>query len=329
MKKNLLLLKGGGSQEHDVSIESAKYLKSLIDPEFYAIHEVEINKDNHWVRCDDQHLVELNFKRELTSITDGKKTIIDVCIPCIHGFPGETGHLQAFFELIQLPFIGCEYEASSLCFNKVSTKLWLEKLSIPTTPFMVINDSSQPTLDKIEEFFRQNGAIFVKASNQGSSIGCFPLDSLSELKDTVDKALSLSDFALVEKKLEPRELEVSVYETDAIINVTAPSEILTPGHFYSYEQKYSKASKSQTLIRATLTPQQELLIKELALKAFKGLNLRHFARIDFFLAEGELLLNEINTFPGMTSISMFPKMIEAHGQSFKEILNKQLLSLLD
>lgn len=323
--KNLLLLKGGGGQEHDVSLLSADYLKSVIDREKFKIFEVLVDGDFNWLI--DGAKAELNFKKELVS-EDGSKTPIDLCLPCFHGYPGETGHIQAYFEMIGLPFFGCGYEASAVCFNKVLTKLWLEKARVPVTDFVIANDASAQTMEAVRAFFDKHGSVFVKASNQGSSVGCYPVDNKNELESALKEALKFSDFAVVEKKLVPRELEISVFEHQGNLQATRPSEILCPDKFYSYDEKYSQESKTQTILNPNLPEETVQEIQEYAKSAFQGLKLDQFCRMDFFVADGKVYLNEINTFPGMTPISMYPKMIEAAGFSYKDVLNSQLLSLV-
>jgi D-alanine-D-alanine ligase len=179
------------------------------------------------------------------------------------------------------------------------------------------------------EFHQIHGEVVVKASNQGSSVGCYMVPKGGDLKKAICDAFGLSPFVLIEKRLCPRELEVSAYEYDGKLQISYPGEIMTPSStFYTYEEKYSSASESKTFVRAqNLTPEQVGTITDYATKLYQGLKIRHLSRIDFFLADGEVYLNEINTFPGSTSISMFPKMLEANGHSFVAYLRQHLLTL--
>lgn len=319
MKKNLLLIYGGGGTEHEVSVVSSQYLKSQIDEDIYNIVEVEITHEGIWKHFSDT--VELNFNGEL--VVNGKAAFkIDIVIPCLHGFPGESGDLQSFLEMMNIAYIGCNSETSKLCFNKISTKLWLEAYKIPTTPFLAINSCDDEELKKVVDFQNKHNELFIKASNQGSSVGCFQLKDASEIADTVMAAFALSPYVLVEKDIEGRELEVSVFKYNNEIHATAPGEIVCPKNFYSYEEKYDDVSGTKTMVEAEgLSQTQIKKIKELAIKASHVLKLRHLSRIDFFLTnEGEIFINEINTFPGMTPISMFPKMMENDGVKFKDFL---------
>ncbi|MFA6239223.1 MAG: D-alanine--D-alanine ligase [Bacteriovorax sp.] len=331
MKKNILLLCGGGGTEHEVSLVSSKYIeKNLNDIGLYNIIKVEIGKDKIFrkLKSDGTHgeVVEMNFKRQLV----GSNSIdIHIVVPCIHGPPGETGEIQTFFELIDLPYLGCGPEASINCFNKVTSKLWFNALEIPNTPFEFL--SSMEDKKRAHDLFDRFGKIFVKAASQGSSVGCYQVFKKEELDRALTDAFKYSSYVLVEKMVNARELEISAYEFDGTIMATVPGEINCPGKFYSYEEKYDPKSKTSTETVAPNLPAEAVeKMRTYALKAFTHLKLRHLSRIDFFFTdEGEIFLNEINTFPGMTPISMFPKMMENNGHSFnkfiKDIIAKNIL----
>jgi len=320
--KNILLLKGGGADEHDISLITADYLKAQIDSQYNVI-EVEVSKDFTW-KLDNQQ-ASLDFQGFLN--VEGQATKIDLVIPCFHGYPGETGHIQSYLEMINIPFIGCGAEASLICFNKVLTKLWLEKLNISITPFMILN-SEDDQLEEREKFFDEHQNIFVKASNQGSSVGCYPVSEKNKLNHSIKEAFKYSKFVLLEKLVRPRELEISVYDYQGKIHASWPCEIDCPDKFYSYQEKYSQDSKTKTSLKAELSEDIVEAIQASAIKAFESLNLNEFCRMDFFFADNKIYLNEINTFPGMTPISMFPKMIEEDGVSFKDFINYHLLKAL-
>lgn len=331
MKKNILLLCGGGGTEHEISLVSSKYIeKTLNDIGIYNVIKVEIGKDKIFrkLKSDDSYgeTVEMNFKRQLVG---QKAEDIHIVVPCIHGPPGETGEIQTFFELIGLPYIGCGPEASLISFNKVTSKLWYNALDIPNTPFEFL--TSMEDSKKAHNLFDRFGKVFVKAASQGSSVGCYQVFKKDELDGALLKAFQYSSYVLVEKMVNARELEISTYEYDGKIIATIPGEIKCPGKFYSYEEKYDPNSKTTTeIVAPNLTKDAVEKMRMLAIKAFTHLKLRHLSRIDFFYTdEGEIFLNEINTFPGMTPISMFPKMMENNGHSFnkffKDIIAKNIL----
>lgn len=331
MKKNILLLCGGGGTEHEISLVSSKYIeKNLNDIGLYNVIKVEIGKDKIFrkLNSDDSYgeTVEMNFKKQLVG---EKSEDIHIVVPCIHGPPGETGEIQTFFELIGLPYIGCGPEASLISFNKVTSKLWYNALDIPNTPFEFL--SSMEDKKRAHDLFDRYGKVFVKAASQGSSVGCYQIFNKTELDHALSEAFKYSSYVLVEKMVNARELEISTYEYDGAIFATIPGEINCPSKFYSYEEKYNPLSKTTTKIVAPNLPSDAIeKMRTYAIRAFTHLKLRHLSRIDFFYTdEGDIYLNEINTFPGMTPISMFPKMMENNGHSFnkffKDIIAKNIL----
>jgi D-alanine-D-alanine ligase len=328
--KNVLLLSGGGGSEHEVSLVSVKHIKDcLSDLTGIKLFSIEIDKSGNWVDAQGKKFL-LDAKKFLRSFEQdgGRGEEIHYVIPCLHGYPGETGDIQSYFEMIGLPYLGCNSETSKICFNKITTKLWATALGIPNTPFQFLSENSIASYERAKTFHLEHGEVVVKASNQGSSVGCYLVQESGDLGQAIDEAFKLSPFVLIEKRLRPRELEVSVYEFDGKLQVSYPGEIICPSHFYSYEEKYSKQSQTTTETKAqNLSQEQVGLITEYSAKLYQGLKLRHLSRIDFFLDQGNIYLNEINTFPGLTPISMFPKMMEANGHVFRSFLEQQIKAL--
>lgn len=315
MSKNILFLKGGGQEEHDISLITADYLKSQL-PSDYNILEVLLDKDHVWKY--NGEACEISFQKKL--VQKDNSFDIDLVIPCFHGYPGETGHIQSFLEMIGLTYIGCSAESSLICFNKVLTKLWLDKLGIPVTPFLILNNVEDKREERLE-FYNKHNDVFVKASNQGSSVGCYPVKSGEDLDTAIQSAFKYSNFVIIEKLVTPRELEISVYDYQEKIRASWPCEINCPEKFYSYDEKYSQDSETSTILKANIEKSIVKKIQSYAIDAFQALNLEQFCRMDFFLVDDEIYLNEINTFPGMTPISMFPKMIIEDGINFKDFIN--------
>ena len=314
--KNVLLICGGGSSEHDVSLVSVKHIRECLGhiPNV-NLKTVEITKSGEWID-------ESGSKFTL------EPKMFDLAIPCIHGHPGETGDIQSYFEMIGLPYLGCNSETSKMCFNKITTKLWATALGVPNTPYFFLSDLSDENLQKAKAFHALHGDVVIKASNQGSSVGCYLVEKNKDSVDTIKKAFGFSPFVLIEKRMFPREIEVSVYEFDGKLQISYPGEIVCPSKFYSFEEKYSQESLTTTeTIAKNLTPEIVKKITEYSTKLYHGLKLRHLSRIDFFVEDNEIYLNEINTFPGLTPISMFPKMMEANGHSFRTFLSQHINSL--
>ena len=321
LNSTILLVCGGGSAEHEVSLVSASYLQEQLQeqPDFNVVR-VEIRPDA-WL-MDDGNQAYFDIHRKGLDTENGLLAI-DYIVPCVHGFPGETGDLQSMFELAGIPYLGCGPEASRNSFNKITSKLWYDAVGIPNTPYLFLSENSLESIDRAEKAFEHWGSIFVKAASQGSSVGCYSVTKKRYVAAAIDAAFQYSDQVLVEKSLKPRELEVAVYEMEGELFVSKPGEVIAPeGGFYSYDEKYSSDSHSTTEIEANgLTAQQLSLIEIYSRRVFTQMKLKDLARIDFFLTEdSEIYLNEVNTFPGMTPISMFPKMLEHNGHRFSDFL---------
>ena len=329
---NLLLICGGGGAEHDVSLLSADFFEtSLAANQDINVLRVELNKNGHY--HDKQgNICELTNKREIRFENQEKTPwSVDYVIPCIHGFPGETGDIQSYLNLIQLPYFGCESEASSNCFNKITAKMWFSALGIPNTPYIFLNDLNKTAIQQTTDALSEWGSVFVKAASQGSSVGCYKVDDASQIEQVLTDAFSFAPSVVVEKTIVARELEVAVYEYQGEVIATLPGEIICASNtFYTFEEKYNASSTATTdVVAKNLSVEMAEVIRAYAIKAFKGMKLRHLSRIDFFLTDdNEILLNEINTFPGSTPISMFPKMLQNNGHTFSEYLTTNIKNQL-
>ncbi len=317
----ILLLCGGGSTEHEVSLISANFLQQQLEltPEFSVVR-VTMEKDGWYTN--EGKLVYLDTNSG-TLNSEQESIKLDFVVPCIHGYPGETGDIQSMLELPGIPYLGCGPEASTNSFNKITSKLWYDALGIPNTPYIFLSENNQQSFESSKQALEQWGTVFVKAARQGSSVGCYKVSEEALLQKALDDAFSYSDQVLVEQAVKPRELEVAAYQLNGELFITKPGEIKAPEDaFYTYEEKYSEASHSTTDVEATnLTEEQQEMIRASSEKVFTQMRLRHLSRIDFFLTpDGKIYLNEVNTFPGMTPISMFPKMLEHNGHKFSEFL---------
>lgn len=317
----ILLLCGGGSSEHEVSIVSADFLQSQLEltPGFTVLR-VEMKEQGWFTQDGDLAYLDTNTGTLNTSNSSAK---LDFVVPCIHGFPGETGDIQSMLELSGIPYLGCGPEASTNSFNKITSKLWYDALGVPNTPYIFLSENNAEAYQRSVDALEQWGSVFVKAARQGSSVGCYKVTEESLLQQALNDAFSYSDQVLVEKAVKPRELEVAAYEFEGKLYISKPGEVKAPEDaFYSYEEKYSADSHSTTDVEAKdLTNEQIEIILASSEKVFTQMRLRHLSRIDFFLTpEGEIYLNEVNTFPGMTPISMFPKMVEHDGTPFAKFL---------
>lgn len=321
MSINILLLCGGDGSEHDISLLSAKFIEEQLrlTSEFNVVKSVI---HNHQFTVDN----ECGFFDGLGNFIYGNTSLkIDCVVPCIHGIPGETGDIQSFLEIHNIPYIGCKSEASRNCFNKITTKLYLDALGIPNTPYAIIPLKNEQGKATALEFFDKYQDIYVKAASQGSSVGCYHVQDREDVWDSVCEAFQFSTEVILEKNIKHRELEVAAYEIDGELKLSKPGEIIIPeSQFYTFEEKYSKNSGTVTTVTPDNLDDETIeKIRELAKRAFIGLKLRDLSRIDFFLSQEDgILINEINTFPGATPISMFPKMLTHNGDKMSDFLEK-------
>lgn len=324
MTKNIILFNGGESDEHEISLLSCRYLKEVIQKiQGYKVHEVMISKEGKWTH----EGAPCHLKKGHILQTKEESITIHGTLPYLHGHPGETGHLLALLEMHHIPYLGPSQESAVLTFNKISTKLWLEAFGIPTTPSIALDDLKPANLERAQAFFQKYGAAFIKASNQGSSRGCYLVKNESELKECIEKAFSFSPYILLEKPIKGRELEVALYEYKGQLRVTDPGEIIPPPKtFYNYEEKYSENSSTKVLAKSKELPDEiSQNIKSYALKAFELFKMSDLGRIDFLYSQADgLLLSEINIFPGLTPISLFPQMLREEGVCFQDFISDRL-----
>lgn len=326
---NLLLLCGGGGDEHAISLLSANYFETSL-AKLDQVNVLRVELDGHGqYTTKDGHRCELTNRKEIRFEDDSiAPWPVDYVIPCIHGYPGETGDIQSYFELIKLPYFGCNSEGSSNCFNKVTAKMWFSALGIPNTPYLFLNQLDADAIEQTQQALADWGSIFIKAASQGSSVGCYRVDDAALIQTTLTDAFQYSPYVVVEKTIKARELEVAVYQYKGQTVATLPGEVICAGDtFYTFDEKYAANSKATTQVVADVSPAIAQQIQQYAIKVFDGMKLRHLSRIDFFLTEqGEILLNEINTFPGLTPISMFPKMLANHGDDFSAFLHETIMA---
>lgn len=315
--KNIVLVYGGEGSEHEISKISASYIQEQIDSSKFNLQVFELDKNFNFI----QDSKSFTLTPNKTLAHKGETVEIDYVIPCLHGYPGETGDIQSILSAYQIPYLGCDSESSKICFNKFLTKLVLEHIGIKTTPFITVQKEN---LKLADSFFETHKEVFVKATNQGSSIGCYKVSNKDNLQAKINEAFNLSKHVILEKALTPREIEVAAFEFEGKVHVTSASEVSHDGSFYDYNEKYSGSSSAKTTLEPKLSKKTKQELAELSFKIFTTLKLKDLSRIDFFLVGEDIYVNEINTFPGMTSISLFPKMMEHYGVSFKAFIEEKL-----
>ena len=344
MKKNILLIFGGRSSEHEVSCMSAANIADCIDRELYNIVPVGITKEGRWLLCDSLEDIRSGkwsdseteavlspdtTKKELI-ITDKEKGVtrlaIDVVFPALHGKNGEDGTIQGLFELAEIPYVGCGVLASAVSMDKIYTKIIVKELGIRQADFVAVYahelSDCEAVADKVE---KKHGKypVFIKPSNAGSSCGVSKAENRQELIEGLKNAAKYDRKILVEEMIYGREIECAAFGDgqDGTV-VSGVGEILSAGQFYDYDSKYNNP-ESRTVTDPELPDGAVETVRDYAKRIFNGVSGYGLSRIDFFVKDdGEVVFNEINTLPGFTAISMYPMLWEARGISKKELVQK-------
>jgi len=334
------VLFGGRSGEHEVSLASAASVIRGLDPDKFEAVPIGISKDGHW-------LIGQGAAKMLPEVIKGGRRVmltadpteaalmpldrgagaqrLDVIFPVLHGTFGEDGTIQGMLDLAGLPYVGAGVLGSAIGMDKDVAKRLCQAAGIPVVPWVAVNRwhwEKDPAAVKsdIEEKFSY--PVFVKPATLGSSVGMTKVHDAEELGPALDLACEFGMKILVEKAMTAREIEVSVLGNHDP-KASVPGEIIPHREFYDYTAKYLEDG-TRLLIPAELKPAQIQKIQSLAVEAFRVLELAGMARVDFFLEKkgNKLFLNEVNTIPGFTSISMYPKLWEASGISFRELIDK-------
>lgn len=319
--KKVLLLFGGNSEEHYISCKSAKAILENIDISKFTITSVGISKDNKWFIFDDklEYLengtwLEYCRHQEINNIITFIKDF-DIVFPIIHGTNGEDGKIQGMLDLFQIKYVGCGTLASSIGMDKDMAKRIFSSVNISQVPFVTVTEK----YDCNNILKKLRFPLIIKPANGGSSIGINIADNLDELKDNINYALKFDQKVIVENFIKGRELECAVIEENNNLYASTIGEILPCNGFYDYDSKYKLESK--TIIPADLDVETANKIKEMAIQCFQVINARGMARIDFFLVDKNIYLNEINTLPGFTPISMYPKLLTYDKYRYKDIIS--------
>ena len=334
---NLAILFGSSSNEHDVSILSACSIIHYLDKEKYHITPIYLDKDNnfyYWYEDIAKISIEqIGFRPSKLKKIDEPFTFLkqfDVVFLMIHGKNGEDGTLPAILDFLNIPYVGNKIAPSVITMDKIYTKEILELNHIKTSLFvslMKYNDSYimdgniiklSSAISKINQL---HYPLFVKPANSGSSIGITKVDNKGNLNNALEEDFKIDNRILIEEGIVGRELECAILEEHGNIRASKIGEVKTANTFYSFSSKY-ESQDNNTIIPAILDKKTEKRIQEIAILAFQVLNLHGYSRIDFFLKDnGEIILNEINTIPGFTSISMYPKLWEESNILYSKLLD--------
>lgn len=339
--KKLGVVFGGMSTEHDVSIISATSVIQNVNKEKYEVFPIYIDKSGNWFKIDIKNLTNLTIGDD---ISNGEKIDniipylkqLDVIFPVLHGLYGEDGTIQGLFELINIPYVGCKVLGSALGMDKAYTKVILDRAGIKQAKYSYVRKYKNEyiyidhdfketicTLDKLCAFLQENIGfpMFIKPSNSGSSVGINKAKNIDELKKYIEYASQFDKKILVEENINAREVECAVLGNE-VVKASCVGEILPAEEFYSFDAKY-KNDDSKLVIPASLPDELSDKIRNLAILAFKAIDGKGLSRVDFFIDKetSQIYINELNTMPGFTSISMYPKLWENSGLSYPDLID--------
>lgn len=343
-KKTVAVVFGSVSSEYEVSLRSAASVLRNIPRDCYDVIMLGITKDGRWYEyTGDVELIEQNKWLESGCITpailspdrsvggmqritsNGAENVpVDVVFPVLHGEHGEDGTIQGLLELAGIPYVGCGVLASSTCMDKETTHILLEAADIKTAPWAIITRADLTKFEKIEPLIAKNLGypVFVKPANTGSSVGVSKAKSKRELYDALVDAFQYDRKVLMETAIVGDEVECAVLGNYHDCSASVAGEIVPRHEFYDYEGKYLDDS-TDLYIPARISETAADKVRQTACRAFAIMGCTGLARVDFFVLQNDaVIVNEINTIPGFTSISMYPKLFEAAGIPYSELIDR-------
>lgn len=339
--KKLGVIFGGVSTEHDVSIVSGTSVIKNLDKNKYEVYPIYINEQGEWFKyeyTEKEYKVgdKIEAKEKIENICEYLKKL-DVVFPVLHGLGGEDGSLQGMLELLKIPYVGSKVLGSCICMDKVYAKIIFEKANIPQAEYVYIRKNKENYIYIEKDFSEENYNIFeitqkiieklefpmfIKPSNSGSSVGINKANNISELKEYIEYASKFDNKILIEENIEGREIECAVLGNEEV-EASILGEIVAADKFYSFDAKYNN-EESKTIIPAELPEKLTQKVRKTAKKAYKAADCKGLSRVDFFVDDKneKIYINEINTLPGFTQISMYPKLWEKTGLSYSKLLDK-------
>ena len=320
---NIGIIFGGKSAEHKISLESAKNVVFALDKDKFTPVLIGISQKGEWFLCDEIPKDKVVGGRKKINLTPGagKEFLssgpkIDVVFPVLHGPNGEDGTIQGLFRMMEIPFVGPGVLGSSAAMDKEVSKILLQNRGIKVADW--ISFQAEASVDLIEDKF--NYPVFVKPANLGSSVGVSKAENRKGLEKAIDEAFEYDKKILVEEFIDGRELECSVLGNKNP-KASRVGEVKTE-EFYSYEEKYADQSNAELVIPAKIDQYLERDLQKIAIKAFESNMCRGMARVDFLVTGKEIYVNELNTIPGFTKISMYPKLWQETGLKYSKLLDR-------
>lgn len=319
MKKNIAILMGGYADEHDISIKSGNIVYKHLSKETYNTYRIVIAKDAWYYWDDNDQKTPIN--RADFSVEENGKTIkFHAAFNTIHGTPGEDGLLQAYLELLNIPQTSCDFYTSAVTFNKRDCISILKPYNIPTAANYFINSDDEVNE---EEIIKTVGLpCFVKANRSGSSFGVLKAHKKEDLLPALREAFTVDKEVIIESFLSGTEISVGVACLEGTPTIMGITEIVTENDFFDYEAKY--LGKSEEITPARLTDVQNKEVEALALKVYKSLNMKGFARTDFIFNDGKPHFLEINTNPGLSEASILPQQAVIKGVSLAQLFGNEV-----
>lgn len=346
-KMSIGVIFGGRSGEHEVSLVSAASVISSLDRDKYDIVPIGITKDGRWfsgagvmdslknreIPPEELEAVILPepTRRGLYFLKGGKFLGLDVVIPILHGTFGEDGTIQGLFEMAGIPYVGAGVIGSSIGMDKIIQKEIVEREGINVVPFIwflskLFNAQQEVIIKNIEKHLSY--PCFVKPANSGSSVGISKAHDRKELIVSIEEAGRYDRRIIVEKGInDAREIEVAVLGNDEVM-ASCPGEVVPSNEFYDYDAKYVDG-RSKTIVPADLPETSVRRVQEMAIHAYRAIDCAGMARADFLVTKSDIYLNELNTIPGFTSISMYPKLWEASGIPYPGLLDRLITLALE
>lgn len=339
---------GGKSAEHEVSLISAKNIIDAIDKEKYETVLIGIDKKGGWhlgeqsnflLNSGDPSLVKLNIEGAKSvalapessgALMSGAETAgaVDVVFPIVHGTYGEDGTLQGLLKLANVPFVGPDVLGSAVGMDKDVMKRLLREAGIPIGKFQVVRKGESVVFDDMVK--KLDLPIFIKPANMGSSVGVHKVENETEFQVALDDAFQFDTKVIVEEFIKGREIECAILGTTENPEASIPGEVKATHDFYSYDAKYIDPNGADIIVPADLPAEIIAKVQEIAKKTFQVLECYGLARVDVFVTlENKVVVNEINTLPGFTSISMYPKLWEASGLSYPDLIDKLIQLALE
>ena len=336
MKKNVVVLFGGESNEYDISLRSATTVLKNLDKSKYNVYKAGIDRNGrlfrYYGKTDniENGTWTNDARNEESYFADGKlvcvtsRIRVDALIPVIHGQNCEDGKIQGMLFFAKIPYVGCGCESSAVCMDKAVTKLIAEKNSVPVAKYITVYKNEKDIAERVESYLPY--PVFVKPSRSGSSVGVSKARNRTELLSALGTAFCADKKVIIEETLSGKECEVALFrDRNGKVTVSTPGEIDSGAVFYDFDAKY-KNHTSTVFIPARISEKEAQITVSLAKKLFNILECESLARADFFVSDDRVVFNEINTLPGFTSISMYPRLMETAGFPISDLLDMLIAS---